>query len=361
MYEKRHSPRIHAIFLICLLLLSVFLAGYMFWPFKHTITFSIVIGMLLHPIYLRLCPYCGDRRNTVALCMVLVLTIVILLPMLFFAFGIISQVISTVNTVNDWLAAGNLERLLNDPFIVDISATLKRLHLISADRLDIEGTLVDIGRELGQRTIQWGTDILGNTVGIVFRFFLMIFMVFFLVRDGSDIVRYLKHLLPLHGDQLNLIITKVRGMARSVFVGSLLTAICQGVAGGLGLAIVGIPALFWGTMMTLASLIPVVGTSIISIPAIGYLILLGKYTPALILTLWSIFIIGGIDNFIRPIFMRGGAEVSTFYIFLAIIGGVSVFGLPGLLYGPLILSFFLVMVSIYGEEYKQILDDMDRP
>ena len=144
-------------------------------------------------------------------------------------------------------------------------------------------------------------------------------------------------------------------MARSVFVGSFLTALCQGVAGGIGLALVGIPALFWGAVIGVASLIPLVGTALIWVPAAGYLFLVGRWGSAVFLLIWCGVLVGFIDNFLRPFLMRGGGGLSPFYVFLAVMGGLEYFGLPGLLYGPLILTFAAAILYLYKEEFPTIL------
>jgi predicted PurR-regulated permease PerM len=191
----------------------------------------------------------------------------------------------------------------------------------------------------------------------VFHFFVMIFLAFYLVRDGEDMLRGIRDLSPLREDQENRILDKIKAVARSALLGNFMTAVCQGLVGGVGLAIVGIPAILWGTLMGFSSLIPIVGTSIVWIPAVAYLLLLGRWRSAIFLALWSIVLGSTIDNFLRPFLMRGQAKMSPFYIFLAIIGGISCFGVVGILYGPLILGFATVMLYIYQVEYRDLLDE----
>ncbi len=153
-------------------------------------------------------------------------------------------------------------------------------------------------------------------------------------------------------EQEEKLLHDIRAVAKSVLLGTFLTALCQGLVGGIGLSLVGIPGLFWGTVMGFSSLIPIVGTALVWIPATVYLLLLGNWKSALFLALWSIFLSGSIDNILRPFLMRGEGRMSPFYVFLAIIGGVQYFGLSGILYGPLILSFAMIMLYLYGVEYR---------
>jgi len=183
----------------------------------------------------------------------------------------------------------------------------------------------------------------------------MIFVIFYLVRDGEEMVEKGRYFSPLRRDQEDRILNGVRLVARSVLLGSFLTAVLQGLVGSIGLAVVGIPALFWGTMIGFSSLIPVIGTAIIWVPVVVYLLIMGYVKSAVFFSLWSVIIVGSIDNFIRPFLMKGQANMSPFYIFLSIVGGVQYFGLVGILYGPLILSFAMIMLYIYGVEYQHDL------
>ncbi len=142
--------------------------------------------------------------------------------------------------------------------------------------------------------------------------------------------------------------------------GLFLTAIAQGVAGGIGMWLAGFPGLFWGTMMGFASFIPVVGTALIWIPATLYLFLTGDTTWAIFLAIWSVAVVGSIDNLLRPFLMQGSAGMNTLMIFFSLLGGIQLFGLIGLIYGPLIFAITMVLFNIYEEEFRSFLDQQDR-
>ena len=162
-------------------------------------------------------------------------------------------------------------------------------------------------------------------------------------------------LAPLRTHQEDILIDSMQRVARAVLFGSVLIAVLQGLTGALGLYIVGIPPLFWGTMMGLAAFIPVIGTGLVWIPATAYMFFFGNQNWALFLLLWNVLVVTNIDTILRPLLMKRAAQVSPFYIFLSILGGIHAFGALGIFYGPLILSFLMVMLQIYGEEYKEVL------
>ncbi|MBU1248214.1 MAG: AI-2E family transporter, partial [Proteobacteria bacterium] len=176
---------------------------------------------------------------------------------------------------------------------------------------------------------------------------------------GHMMVTRLKDLTPLKKKHEDVLIDSLQRVSRVVFAGSILVAILQGIAGGIGFAIVGIPGLFWGTMMAFAALIPVVGASLIWWPAVTWLALSNQWGWAIFLACWCIILVVNIDTFLRPWILGGASKVSPFYIFLAILGGVAAFGFKGILYGPLVLSFAMIMLDIYAEEYRDELTQTD--
>jgi predicted PurR-regulated permease PerM len=165
----------------------------------------------------------------------------------------------------------------------------------------------------------------------------------------------LKYVSPLSREQEERLIERVRNLSRSVVVANGATAVAQGFAGGIGLWISGIPPLFWGTMMAFTSLIPVVGTAVIWVPAVVYLVLIQSWGKALFLAIWSMVVVGSIDNFLRPFLMKGEGGVSSIYLFFAILGGINLFGIVGILYGPLILGVAAILLYLYEHEYSEML------
>jgi len=167
----------------------------------------------------------------------------------------------------------------------------------------------------------------------------------------------LRYLLPLTTDQENRSFRQFDDVAKSVILGAFVIALAQGAAGGIGLFIVGIQPFFWGCMMGFASLIPVVGTAIIWLPVAIYLMLTGEWQWGLFLIGWGVVVVSGLDSIIRPLLMQNRSKMSTFWVFLSIIGGIKFFGALGILYGPLVLGFAMVMLSLYAEDYRHVLEE----
>lgn len=352
------QQNIYSYFLLGILAASLYLAYEVLSPFVHIILIGVILASIFHPLHVRLRAALGGRNNVAALCSVLLITLVIILPTLFFLGSLLSQAAKSIDAVQTWLRTVNMaDWFKHDALAPYLNWLQEQVPFLDLDpaKLDIQNNLLDLSKRMGQLMLDTGTKLLGNVLGLFMNFFIMLFVLFFLMRDGEAMLGQIKNLSPLHDAQEERILLKMRDVSRSVVFGSFLVAVCQGIVGGLGLAIVGIPALFWGSMMGFASLIPVVGTLIIWGPAAIYLFLMGDWKGAAILAAWGGIIIAGIDSVLRPLLLQGKANMSTFYVFLSIIGGVQYFGPLGILYGPLTLALAMVLLGIYAEEYSDIL------
>jgi len=350
------SGGIYKVFLILLLLFSLYLGFSIVEPFIHTLIFSTVLAVLFTPVFAWALDICKGRRTYASLLTVGIIVFCLLLPMTFLVMALIGQGVESLVSLNAWVTTGAFKEFVStemlDKYVGMVNEDLPFLRI---NDLDIQASIVQYSKEFAQAMLGAGTGLVSNAAKLILHFLLMVFIVFYFLRDGAKMVDYLKLLSPLRAKQEDYIIDSLKRVARGVLMGCLLVAILQGFAGGIGLAVVGIPAFFWGAMMALASLIPVLGTGLVWVPSVVYLFLVGDWKMAIFLALWSGIFVVGIDTLLRPIFMREAARVSTFYIFLAILGGVYTFGMLGVFYGPLILSFVMVMLQIYIEEYAEDL------
>ncbi len=343
----------YRIFLLAVLAVSLYLAYLILFPFIDTLILAIVLASIFNPLQIYLEQRLNGRKNLAALIIVLIITFVIAIPVFVFTSTLVAQGLDTVNRTNDWLREGKLQQLVQDPRINEYLAKLQeRFPLPQVNKTDISNDLLRLSKDIGQFLLGKVASILSNVASLVAHFFIMIFIAFYLVRDGGEMVSSIRYYTPLRADQEDRIINGIRVVTKSVLMGTFITAICQGVVGGIAFAVLHFPGLFWGTMIGLSSLIPLVGTYLIWVPVALYLVLLGEVKSAVFLAVWSIVASGIIENFVRPFLMKGKSKMSPFYIFLAILGGVQYFGLKGILYGPLILSFAMIMLFIYGVEYK---------
>ena len=351
-----HAPP-RAVFLwffLAVLLFSLYLLFTIFQPFLHSIILSCVFTGLTYPLYLRLLKI-TNRPMLASLIVLLCLTFLVALPITLMIIGLIPQAASSFSAINNWLADKHMATLLDayvQPLLLWVHNLFPELDVQS---FNIQDSVISTTRQAGQFMLNAGTYILSNIARFVIHFVLILLMMFFLLMDGAGLLGKLQYYAPLKPEQTQGIMDGMRRMAKAVLAGGLAIAVLQGLAGGIAFAIVGLPAMFWGFVMVITAFIPVFGTSLIWIPAAIGLYATGHAGSALFLAVWGVAVIGSIDNFLRPVLMRGGANVPLLFTFLSILGGINVFGIVGLLYGPMILGLAATMLEIYGEEYQSIL------
>ncbi|MDY6825179.1 MAG: AI-2E family transporter [Thermodesulfobacteriota bacterium] len=348
-------------FLLFLLIVSLFFCYRIIRPYFDPIFFALMLAALASPIYQWIEKKTRGRKNLAALIACGLLTVVIIVPFIFLLLVIINQGINSFNAISAWIAAGNLERLQDAPFIAKM-VELGRQYI--PDRLladmDLKSAAVQASSAAGKALVSQGGQIIGNISVIVIKFLLMIFVFFFVLKDQDTFYEYVRHLSPLSSKHEAILLQKIKDVAKSALLGSLVTAAAQGAAGGIAFSICGLPGFFWGAMMAFSSLVPVVGTALIWVPAAGYLFISGAWGFGIFMVIWSVMVVGMIDNFLRPLFMKGGAGMSTVIIFFAILGGINYFGLSGLIYGPLIVGITMVLLYIYDLEFNAFLNSQDR-
>lgn len=293
--------KFHRPFLLGVLFFSLYLAYLILRPFVHTIILALILVLLFHPIHLRVLNLYRGRRNAASLTVVAMITFLILIPVLFLSSALVKQGLESVDQVTEWVRAGNLEKVLAHPKVSAFMGWLgKRLHFVNLSDQDLQSHLIQVSKTFGQFLLGHGAGLLKNVVNLISHFFIMVFIIFYFLRDGEKMVTRIKHLSPLREEQEDRILSRITAVSRSAFLGNFLTALCQGAVGGIGFALVGIPGLFWGSVLGFCSLIPVVGTALVWVPAAGYLTLLGRWEASLFLALWCLLAVGLVDNLLRP-------------------------------------------------------------
>jgi len=207
----------------------------------------------------------------------------------------------------------------------------------------VEGWITEGLQTVLKSAATMGGDIALGVFGTVFGFFMMLFMLFFFLRDGRSIVTGLTRLIPAEPGRRAQLLKYLGDVTRAVVFGSVATALIQGVIVGVGFAVVRLPAaVVWGVLATLAAFLPA-GASIILVPAVLYLAIVGRWGATVFLVCW-IALLWIAENLLRPILTAHHAEVSTLALFIGAVGGAAAWGILGLFIGPVLLSFVVALV-----------------
>jgi len=208
---------------------------------------------------------------------------------------------------------------------------------------------------LTQRAIAIGQ----NTFEFIVNLFLMLYLLFFLLRDGETLTRRIHAALPLHEDQQRTLLGKFAVVIRATVKGNIVVAIVQGVLGGLIFWILGIHApLLWGVLMAFMSLLPAVGAAIVWLPVAGYLLATGSIWQGIVLIAFGTMVIGLVDNVLRPILVGGDTKLPDYVVLISTLGGIAIFGLNGFVVGPLIAALFIAAWDLFTEARVEAKGEM---
>ncbi|MEM8583515.1 MAG: AI-2E family transporter [Bacteroidota bacterium] len=210
-----------------------------------------------------------------------------------------------------------------------------------------EGALT-LSQALGNRMLKYG----GNTVTFVLQFSLMLYLLFFFLRDGRKLVRTIVNTVPMGNVRERELVFRFASVARATLKGTLTVAIVQGTIGGILFAVVGIPAaLFWGVVMTFLALLPIGGSGLVWGPAAIIMLTQGEIWQGVTILIVGSLIIGLVDNILRPILVGRDTQMPDYLVLLSTLGGITLFGLSGFILGPVVAALFITVWEMMGKEY----------
>lgn len=354
------SSRVFQFFFPAMVIFSLYLAYTLVSPFLHAIIMGIVFAALSWPIQKRMLKLTKNkgRRIPATLLTMFIILVCIIFPFTAFTARLIPQAMVSLGAISEWLVHFDISAFLYSQTVLNFFSVLKEhIPFIDPDTKDIHAALLDATRVVNQFLIKGATTVVSNTVNFTLHSALLLLVMFFMLLDGEAMMARFMYLFPLKEVQKGAIFERLNAVTKAVLVGGVLVAILQGFFGGIGMAIVGMPALFCGALMAITSLVPVLGTGLIWIPVSIWLFMNGMTWQGIFVLAWCGILVTTIDSVMRPLFMSNQAGLSTFFLFMSIIGGLHAFGMLGIFYGPLILGFVVVMLSLYAQEYQGFLTD----
>jgi predicted PurR-regulated permease PerM len=336
--------------LLVLAISAAFVA--MIRQFLMTILLAAIFSGLIHPVYRRLHGRFRGRRALAAATTLLIVILVIIVPLLGFLGVLAAQAIKVSDAVGPWIQEqvskpGAIEGLLDRVPLAD------KLTPYREEILTRAGLLVGTVGNFIVASLSAATR---GTVTFLFQFFLLLYSMFFFLMDGGRILNRILYYLPLpHEDEARMV-EKFVSVSRATLKGTVIIGVVQGTMAGVALAVAGIQgAVFWGTVMTVLSIIPGVGTALVWAPAAIYLIATGSVVPGIVLAVFCGAIVGSVDNFLRPRLVGKDTEMHDLLILFSTLGGLLMFGVVGFIIGPILAALFVTAWDIYGAAFRDIL------
>ena len=338
-------------FLLMLVLITALFLS-LLKPFFGAVFWACVIGMLFQPLHQRLLPRLQDRSNLAALLTLAICGVIGILPALFVLGSFVQE------------GAGLYQRLQSGE--MDLGAKIDRVQqafpLVQEffERFNVDlgnlkeqlsGAAIAASRFIAQNAVQLGQGTLQFFVSLG----LMLYIAFFMLRDGPRLVEMLVRALPLGDEREHMLFAKFAEVTRATIKGNLVVAVVQGTLGGLIFWFLGIPAAFlWGIVMTLLSLIPVVGAGLIWLPVAVYLFAVGDWVKGLILVVFGVGVIGLVDNVLRPVLVGRDTKLPDYIVLLSTLGGFAMFGMNGFVIGPLVAALFMAFWQIFIRDFNEV-------
>jgi predicted PurR-regulated permease PerM len=333
---------------IALIVIACFLFYYIFRPFLASIIWGAILAGIFHPLN-ALFARRMKRRNLRALIMCIIVVAVIIVPAVFLAIGLVGEVVDGFPKLREAVEAGQLDFVLR-PEAYGWNEKVKEFmgRYTDASQFDIESMITANMQRLTTYLLQQVSNFIGNFSAAIVSFAFTVLSMFFFFRDGDRLVVRLKELLPMSDELKESLSTRLKEVIEASIYGGVLVAAVQGILGGIIFWATGLPSpIFWGTVMAILSLIPIVGPYLIYLPAAAILFIGGSWVRGTIVLGLGILVVSQSDNLLRPIIISSRTKIHTLVLFFSIVGGLKAFGLLGILLGPVIASVVFTFVEIY--------------
>jgi len=342
--------------LVLLVISAVFFS--MIYDFLMVILVAAIFSGLAMPLCRKFETWFRGRKSLSASLTLLAVSCIIIFPMLTVLGIVAAQAIKVSRTAVPWIE----EQLGRPTAFQDMFSSLPFSSTIT-EYSDL------ILQKTGELVSNMSTFLFNNissftlsTVHTLFLFFVFLYTMFFFLRDGREMLEKVLYYLPLSGADQSRMLEKFTSVTGATIRGTFVIGIIQGSLAGIAFAFAGIDsAVFWGAVMTVLSIIPVVGSGLVWVPAVTYLYATGQFAAGTGLLLFCGLLVSSIDNILRPILVGRDTKLHELLIFFGTFGGISLFGISGFIVGPVIAALFVTIWEIYGETFRDYLNDVKRP
>ena len=351
--DPLNSPVLQSKALLWLVAIATLLFAVVLWPLSGAVSWAIFIAIVFSSLQKRSVAVCRGRRGWAAFGTLVVISVSVLLPMALLAASITHEATAFYGRfksgeiqISEYFQRGI------DVLPEWVRAMLDRLGL--ADLGAVQRRLVDALGRSSQALTARAFTIGQNTLDFLVSFFVMLYVLFFLLRDGDKLAAQTARALPLKPEHTHRLLREFATVVRATVKGNIVVALVQGALGWLAFWVLGITgALLWGALMALLSLLPAVGAALVWGPVALYLLSTGSVWAAAGLLAWGVLVIGLVDNVLRPILVGKDTRMPDYLVLIATLGGLAVFGLNGFVIGPVIAAIFIVAWDLLAQAREQ--------
>ncbi len=341
-------------YFIALFIVSMLLMLRLLWPFASMLILSYFLSSISKPVYDFLNEKMPPSIASGITCALIVLLVFV--PLIFFVVALSSEAYHLLQVTKGTNIAETLTTYVQNNPIFTRLETLLEGYGFQMEMGQITSTLSEFGTTAAKFIYTQASIWAGNILNFILNFMMMILIIFFLLIERDKLVNFLIHLSPLPNNHDQLLMDKFERIAGAILVGNGICGVIQGVMGGLAFAFLDFSSpILWGCIMGIMAFLPIVGIGAVLGPAAVYLIIQGHFFQGLGLATFYIFLSMGVEYLLKPKLVGGQVQMHTILVFLSIIGGLAVFGILGIIYGPLIITAFLTLSDIYIDNYERYI------
>ena len=342
------SPLFAAVF-FGLLLFFLYQMGRILMVFISPLLWAAILTLTLYPLQRKITARLKHRRGLAAGVMTLIALFLVIGPAVTLLFLLATQAGDLYNGMSVLVQSGKLTAAWEKISSSFLEGVL-RSPMLSG--IDVKGIVVKGVSDLSSGLAAQLGSVLRNSLILAIDIVIMLIAIFFFFRDGETYSLSFIDLLPFTKKQKEEITRKFIDTFSAVINGVFLVALLQGAMTGIGFALFGVPlAVLWGFLAAVLALFPIGGAALIWLPGAAYLYLTGSELSGILLGAWGLLLVSLPDNFLKPLLIGKKANIPTFILFIALLGGLQVYGFLGLLFGPLVVTLLTAFVQIYREEY----------
>lgn len=340
---------------ILMYILLLFLMGYLAWPFVTPIIFAGIIAGTFYPLMLKIQQKLKISRKWSAIIVCLIIVIAMILPSIYLVMRLSSEALSLYKFLKENFTEVKIaDFLFKSHFFPDVMKELFSLVDLEYNVPTIQKIILGGAKNVSSSLFNLMNQWISNIFMFIIQFLIMLVVIYEMLQKGPKIKRFILDLLPMKDEEEELVLEKINQMNFVTLVGNGTGGLIQGILAGFGFWIAGLESIMlWTTAMVFLAFIPLVGMSIIYVPACIYLLVIGKTGSAIILLIYCSAISVTVENIFKPRFVGNRVQINSVLVFLSIIGALSVFGIPGIFYGPLIVSVFLTFVNLYHQKFSE--------
>ncbi len=341
-------------YFLLVFLVSLFFLGKVLWPFWSILVLSFLLTNLFRPIYLFLNRWMSDNMASVLTCLLIIA--IVFIPLIFFIGSLANEALSLYNWGRDSQVGMKVQQYLQE------SEQVVRLQQYMAGfGFDFKPTLIIdffsyVAKKGGLLLYSQASGWAANIMQFVFSFCMMILVIFFLLIDQPKLMEYIIRLSPLPDDEDRLLLRKFEEIANAILKGNGICGLIQGILAGGVFSVMGLNSpLLWGCIMAILAFLPIFGIGLVMVPTAIILAINDNIAGGIFMFVFYLVLSFCMEYLVKPRMVGRQVKMHTLLVFLAIIGGLSVYGVLGIIYGPLIITAFLTLSDIYLKKYDHYI------